>query len=79
VLEDIKARHLTVTNYGPVLDRVIEKNPEYILLINPSRPGSWPKSHRDAAVGHPAPIGNKDASRAPAEKSPLEGPIDEHP
>lgn len=45
VLEDLKARHITVTNYCPILDRFIEKNPEYIRLIDPSQPGKWPKNH----------------------------------
>jgi predicted GNAT family acetyltransferase len=33
VLEDLKARHVPVTNYCPVVDRFIEKNPEYIPLV----------------------------------------------
>lgn len=44
VLEDIKAQELTLTNYCPVLDRFIEKNPEYISLIDPGNPGRWPKA-----------------------------------
>jgi predicted GNAT family acetyltransferase len=34
VLEDLKQRHITVTNYCPVLGRFIEKNPEYAPLID---------------------------------------------
>ena len=54
VLEDLKARHITVTNYCPVLDHFIEKNPGYISLIDPGKPGTWPKSHRDTAADPPA-------------------------
>jgi len=38
VLDDIQARHLTGTNYCPVLDRFIQKNPEYIPLIDAGLP-----------------------------------------
>ena len=50
VLEDLKARHITVTNYCPILDRFIEKNSEYIPLIDPGQPGKWPKNHRDTGT-----------------------------
>ena len=49
VLEDVKQRHITVTNYCPVLDRFIEKNPEYAPLIGSGNPGNWPKSDRNAS------------------------------
>ena len=48
VLEDVKQRHITVTNYCPVLDRFIEKNPGYAPLVNSGNPGNWPKSGRNA-------------------------------
>jgi uncharacterized protein len=38
VLEDLKQRHITVPNYCPVLDRFIEKNPEYAPLIDSGKP-----------------------------------------
>jgi hypothetical protein len=44
VPEDVKRRHITVTNYCPVLDRFIEKNPGYAPLIDSGNPGNWPKS-----------------------------------
>jgi predicted GNAT family acetyltransferase len=50
VLEDLKARHITMTNYCPVLDRFIEKNSEYIPLVDPGKPGKWPKDHRDTGT-----------------------------
>ena len=40
VLEDVKQRHMTVTNYCPVLDRFIEKNPGYVPLIDSGNPGT---------------------------------------
>jgi len=49
VLEDVKQRHITVTNYCPVLARFIEKNPEYAPLIDSGNPGNWPKSDRNAS------------------------------
>jgi hypothetical protein len=49
VLDDIRARHATVTNYCPVLDRFLDRNPEYIPLIDSRNPGSWAKSHHEAA------------------------------
>lgn len=48
VLEDVKRRHITVTNYCPVLDRFIEKNPQYAPLIDSGNPGNRPKSDRNA-------------------------------
>ena len=48
VLEDVKQRHITVTNYCPVLDRFIDKNPGYAPLIDSGNPGNWPKSGRNA-------------------------------
>jgi predicted GNAT family acetyltransferase len=49
VLEDVRARHITVTNYCPVLDRFIEKNPGYAPLIDSGKPGSWPKGDAGAS------------------------------
>jgi len=34
VLEDVKQRGIAMTNYCPVLDRFIEKNPEFAPLID---------------------------------------------
>jgi uncharacterized protein len=48
VLEAVKQRHITVTNYCPVLDRFIEKNPGYAPLIDSDNPGNWPKTGRNA-------------------------------
>jgi len=47
VLEDVKQRHITMTNYCPALDRFIEKNPGYAPLIDSGNPGNWPKSGRN--------------------------------
>jgi hypothetical protein len=52
VLEDVQARHITVTNYCPILDRFIDKNPEYRPVIDSGSPGTWPKSAGDGAPGH---------------------------
>jgi predicted GNAT family acetyltransferase len=49
VLEDVKQRHIAATNYCPVLDRFIEKNPEYAPLIDSGNPGNGPKSDRNAS------------------------------
>jgi hypothetical protein len=48
VPEDVQQRHITVTNYCPVLDRFIEKNLGYAPLIDSGNPGNWPKSGRNA-------------------------------
>ena len=48
VLEDVKQRGIAMTNYCPVLDRFIEKNPGYVPLIDSGNPGNWPKSGRNA-------------------------------
>jgi len=48
VLEDVEQRHITVTNYCPILDRFSEKNPGYAPLIDSGNPGNWPKSGRNA-------------------------------
>jgi hypothetical protein len=53
VLDDLKARHITVTNYCPVVDRFLEKNPEYLPLIDSGNPGKWPKSEGDAPAAAP--------------------------
>jgi len=37
-----------VTNYCPVLDRIIEKNPGYAPVIDSGNPGNWVKSGRNA-------------------------------
>jgi predicted GNAT family acetyltransferase len=44
VLDDLRARHITVTNFCPVLNRFLDRNPEYLPLIDASHPGSWDKS-----------------------------------
>ncbi|WP_051854356.1 MULTISPECIES: GNAT family N-acetyltransferase [unclassified Streptomyces] len=41
VLDDLAAKGATITNYCPVVDRFIERNPEYEKLIDPGHPGSW--------------------------------------
>lgn len=51
VLDDIRSRHATVTNYCPVLDRFLEKNPGYVALIDSRNPGSWPRNRPDDAEG----------------------------
>jgi hypothetical protein len=43
VLDDLRARQVTVTNYCPVLDRFIDANPEYLPLIDAAHPGKWVK------------------------------------
>src|SRR5215472_6388311 len=40
VVEDVKQPHITVTNYCPVLDRFIDKNPGYVSLIDSGNPGT---------------------------------------
>jgi predicted GNAT family acetyltransferase len=40
VLEDVRARHIAMTNFCPILDRFIEKNPEYLPLIDSGHPGT---------------------------------------
>jgi uncharacterized protein len=62
VLDDLRARHITVTNYCPVLDRFLARNPEYLPLIDADRPGKW---HRDP--------GAKKDSGAAAAGQPTEG------
>ena len=44
----VEARNVTVTNYCPVLDRFLEKNPEYLRLIDADNPGRWPKQQQEA-------------------------------
>jgi predicted GNAT family acetyltransferase len=39
VLEDVKQRRVAATNHCPVLDRFIEKNPEYAPLIGSGNAG----------------------------------------
>jgi predicted GNAT family acetyltransferase len=41
VMEDLKARQVTVTNFCPVLNRFLDKNPEYISVIDQDKPGNW--------------------------------------
>jgi predicted GNAT family acetyltransferase len=43
VLDDLRARHVTVTNFCPVVERFISRNPEYLPLIDAARPGRWAK------------------------------------
>jgi hypothetical protein len=40
VLEDVKKRRVAATNHCPVLDRFIEKNPEYAPLIDSGNAGT---------------------------------------
>ncbi len=49
-----------VTNYCPVLDRFLERNPEYLPLIDADKPGKWHKDVSEekdpgaATAGQPA-------------------------
>jgi uncharacterized protein len=40
VLDDLRARQITVTNYCPVVGHFIDLHPEYRSVIDPDRPGS---------------------------------------
>ncbi|WP_329129483.1 N-acetyltransferase [Streptomyces sp. NBC_01476] len=42
-LDDLRARHHTVTSYCEVVDRFIEAHPEYADLIDPEQPGAGHK------------------------------------
>ncbi|WP_345633949.1 GNAT family N-acetyltransferase [Rugosimonospora acidiphila] len=56
-LEDIRARGLSVTNFCGIVDRYIQRHPEYEILIDLAHPGSW--------AGRPAgevPAGDDDAA-----------------
>lgn len=44
VLDDVRAKHATITNFCPVVDRFITSNPEYEVVIDPAHPGSWPRN-----------------------------------
>ncbi len=46
-LDDLKQRHVTVTNFCPVVHRFLQKNPEYLPLIDPAHPGQWPQDQAD--------------------------------
>ena len=48
-LEDVKERHIAVTNYCPVMDRFVEKNPEYASLIDSGRPENSPMSNSNGS------------------------------
>jgi hypothetical protein len=50
VLDDIQANGQTITNYCPVLDRFIEKHPEYVALIDEHNPGTWSRQDHGARV-----------------------------
>jgi predicted GNAT family acetyltransferase len=41
VLDDVRAKHETITNYCGIVDGFIVKNPEYAVVIDPSHPGTW--------------------------------------
>lgn len=43
VLDDVRAKHATITNFCPILDHFIASNPEYEVVIDPAHPGSWPR------------------------------------
>jgi predicted GNAT family acetyltransferase len=47
VLDDLTEHGMTMTNYCPVLDRFLEKNPQYVGLVDPQFPGM----ERDQADG----------------------------
>jgi predicted GNAT family acetyltransferase len=44
-LDDLKSRHVTITNFCPVVHRFLQKNPEYLELVDPAHPGQWPEDH----------------------------------
>ena len=48
VLDDVRAHGETITNYCPVLDRFIEKHPEYVTLIDERNPGTWSRHDHEA-------------------------------
>jgi predicted GNAT family acetyltransferase len=41
VLDEVRAKHETITNYCGIVDGFIAKNPEYEVVIDPQHPGSW--------------------------------------
>jgi predicted GNAT family acetyltransferase len=41
VLDDVRAKHETITNYCGIVDGFIARNPEYEVVIDPAHPGSW--------------------------------------
>jgi predicted GNAT family acetyltransferase len=41
VLDEVRAKHETITNYCGVVDGFIAANPEYDGVINKEHPGSW--------------------------------------
>jgi hypothetical protein len=43
MLDDLRSRHLTVTNTCPIIDRFLQANPAYADLLDPQRPGTWPE------------------------------------
>lgn len=43
VLDDLRAKHMTVTNTCPVLDRYLQANPQYAHLLDAAHPGTWPE------------------------------------
>jgi hypothetical protein len=43
MLDDLRARHLTVTNTCPVVDRYLQANPRYADLLDAGHPGTWPQ------------------------------------
>jgi predicted GNAT family acetyltransferase len=57
VLDDLRARQITVTNYCPVVGHFIELHPEYRSALDQDRPGSWgarPQAPGQAEGGSPA-------------------------
>jgi predicted GNAT family acetyltransferase len=41
VLDVVRAKHETITNFCGVVDGFIVKNPEYEVVIDPAHPGTW--------------------------------------
>jgi uncharacterized protein len=41
VLDVVREKQETITNYCGIVDGFIEKNPEYEVVIDPAHPGSW--------------------------------------
>jgi uncharacterized protein len=43
VLDDLQDKGMTMTNTCPIVDRFIQKNPQYAGLLDADRPGTWPE------------------------------------
>ena len=52
-LDDLRQRHVTITNFCPVVHRFLQKNPEYLPLIDQAHPGQWPEDQPGEPAGEP--------------------------